>query len=187
MATRSATAGVREAARRLAAPFWKRVEGAQLDRFFVERLLRALLRRWREDRFARVKQGGFHGDSRAELSRVFIDLDATPGGGAGPGGEGESERIVASWTRPRRESKRAPFRQASLPFHGGFSVPLEVVLGGPGQGKSTVGRFLVLIHAAILLVTSPIEGIVPAADILQLEALLVGLSAEKIGLPKPAA
>jgi hypothetical protein len=183
MATRSATAGVREAARRLAAPFWKRVEGAQLDRFFVERLLRALHRRWREDRFARVKQGGFHGDSRAELSRVFIDLDATPGGGAGPGGEGESERIVASWTRPRRESKRARFPQASLQFHGGVSVPLEVVLGGPGQGKSTVGRFLVLIHAAILLITSPIEGIVPAADVLQLEALLRGLSAEKIPLP----
>ncbi len=196
---------MREAARKLAAPFWKRVEGAQLDRFFVERLLRALLRRWREDRFARVKQGGFHGDSRAELSRVFIDLDATPGGGAGPGGEGESERIVASWTRPRRESKRARLRQrppgfdgdssprvtpsglqTSLPFLGGFegfSVPLEVVLGGPGQGKSTVGRFLVLIHAAILLVTSPIEGIAAAAEIAQLEALLVGLSAEEIALP----
>jgi hypothetical protein len=164
---------MRRAVRALAAPFWEKVEKAGVDRFFLERLLRGLLRRWREDRFARVKQGGLHGDARAELARVFVDLDVSTGGRRAE----ESERIVASWMR-------GPHPRNLLDDIGDmFAVPLEVVLGGPGQGKSTVGRFLTLIHASILLVTSPVAGIAQPADVQQMEALLAGLSAEGIALP----
>ncbi len=191
MARKSRKLSVVEAARKVAAPFWQRVAEAGLDRFFLERLLRGLLRRWREDRFARVKQGGLHGDSRADLARVFIDLDATPRPGPLHGSPShEAERIVASWMRPGsgrpgKQSKRAaPDVDVVAELRSGLSVPMEVVLGGPGQGKSTVGRFLVLIHASILLLTSPIEGITPAADIAHMEALLASLSAEDIALPE---
>lgn len=184
MATKPASRRVREEIRKLAAPFWKRVEGSGLDRFVLERLLRALLRRWKEDRFARVRQGGIHGDSRAELARVFVDLDATPGWQGGPTRkQSESERIVASWMKSPSKVAGAGGRLDPHGFDSGPCVPLEVVLGGPGQGKSTVGRLLVLIHSAILLLSSPLEGIVQRAEAAHLEELLVGLSAEEIQLP----
>ncbi len=186
MATKSKTPKVIVDARKIAAPFWSHVEAAGLDRYFLDRLLRALLRRWREDRYARVRQGGLHGEARAELARVFIDLDATSGGrqavrtrGPGTG----SERIVASWMRPRPDGAPPRRRRSRAASEDWRSIPLEVVLGGPGQGKSTVGRFLVLIHGAILLLTSPLEGIITPAERAQLEGLLTNLSSEEIPLP----
>jgi hypothetical protein len=115
---------------------------------------------------------------------VFIDLEVTSGGLGDPWKPNASERIVASWMRPPGKSAVRRGRRAQVGFDGRRSVPLEVVLGGPGQGKSTVGRFLVLIHAAILLLTAPFEGLLQPADIQHLEALLAGLSAEKIPLPE---
>jgi hypothetical protein len=157
MARKTPTRKVNAALERLAAPFWEKVREAGLDGYFIERLLRALLRRWREDRFARVKQGGLHGDARAELSRVFVDLDV----GVGENPErGASARVVASWMWLRSGDLRSPRRLPSGGSHRA-QIPLEVLLGGPGQGKSTVGRFLSLIHGAILLLTAPLAGIVP--------------------------
>lgn len=172
-AKKSPIPSAREAARKVAAPFWKQVEASRLDRFFLDRLLHALLRRWKDERFARVRQGGLHGETRAELSRVFIDLEATPGDFGDPRKPNKLDRIVASWMRsPKKNAVRRD--QLSMPGHDAAPlVPLEVVLGGPGQGKSTVGRFLVRIHSAILLLTAPIEGIVQQADIQQMESLLL--------------
>lgn len=151
---------------KLAAPFWDDVASAGLDRFFQERLLRGLLRRFREDRFAKVRQGGIHGDQRADLSRVFIDLDVD-------GKEGQPERLVASWmkTGGSREGRFSP------------GAPTDIVLGGPGQGKSTVCRFLTLIHASIILLTSRLKGIASPADIRNMRVLIDGLEAEHIELP----
>jgi hypothetical protein len=183
MAKRSPRPNVRDAARKAAAPFWERVERSGLDRFFLGRLLRALVRRFREDRYARVKQGGLHGDARAELSRVFVDLDATPrvGGRSRGFGERESERIVASWMKaPRPHHPRPGFEALPELFLG---LQVEVVLGGPGQGKSTVGRFLSMIHTSILVLSSPIESVATPAEAQQMEALLTSLGAEAIPLP----
>lgn len=166
---------VSPALEQLAAPFWAKVRESGLDGYFIERLLRALLRRWREDRFARVKQGGLHGDARPELARVFVDLDVGAAEGAALG---RSERVVASWMRrfPHQRSavQRALFEAGSL----------EVILGGPGQGKSTVGRFLSLIHGAILLLTAPVQGIALDAEVADLHAMLDGLAREGIPFPE---
>ncbi len=184
MARARPTKPTNAALQRLAEPFWEKVRGAAIDEYFLERLLRALLRRWRDDRFARVKQGGLQGDSRAELARVFIDLDVGfDDAPRRPDETAEATRVVASWMRLRSAPIRHPRQRMPTPeLFGGVS--LEVLLGGPGQGKSTVGRFLMLIHGAVLLLTSPIAGITTDADVANMRALLGGIARENIPLPE---
>jgi len=160
----------------VAAPFWRRVSNAGLDRFFLARLLKSLLWRFREDRFARVRQGGVVTDKRAELSRVFVDLEAQdePIDDVEPA----PEPIVASWMRGHEAKQDATARQGMAldEFLAHGQAPMDVVIGGPGQGKSTVCRCLLLIHATILLLTCPPElvgaDLVPKADAAPLLVLL---------------
>lgn len=183
MAKKSAQQKVRDRAQKLGAPFWEGLQNAGFDRFFIERVGRSLVRRFRQDRFARVKQGGVHGDNRADLARVFVDLDVSTGNAENDSHQ-KFERVVASWTRRKKSANTEDLQQPillDLLRHG--ELPLEVILGGPGQGKSTIGRFLVLIHAAILVLSSPIDTIATATDTQQMEVLLSGLSAENIPWP----
>jgi len=122
------------------------------------------------DTYARIEQAGHTPEARAPLARVFTDIEATRFPVAedkempGPGIlvtllEAASERLVPTGTREPDASVdehghtevdgRDP-AQGGRPARGRF-----VLVGGPGQGKSTIGQFLCQLHRAAILRDRP--------------------------------
>lgn len=112
------------------------------------------------DQFTNLEQAGHTTEDRIPLARVFVDLQVsterriTPSDGA----EGEPEggfvsKIVEAASVPLRPTAvqpdiaaGAPSERASIPDPGRF-----VLVGGPGQGKTTVSQFICQLFRAALL------------------------------------
>ncbi|AGP39264.1 AAA family ATPase [Sorangium cellulosum] len=114
------------------------------------------------DQFAKLEQGG-HREGGIPLRKVFVDLpitarpvhDADPRGSEGSGDRRLFVRMLlrqkaAPLASPagRLETRRAPGEPGNLPARErrGF-----LVVGGPGQGKSTLGQLACQVHRAALL------------------------------------
>jgi energy-coupling factor transporter ATP-binding protein EcfA2 len=147
--------GAAEPEDRLAA--W--VGRAQLPPEADRALVRWLDRELKEDQYARLEQAGHSVEDAIPLAPVFIDLEALPGPVEDPPVEVAPENgflFQALGLEPQRLwtltflSGRPEFgeqRPRNILLH----LRGIVLIGGPGQGKSTVGQILCQIHRAALL------------------------------------
>jgi hypothetical protein len=125
------------------------------------------------DRWANLEQAGSTAEKQISVSRVFIDLPAFPeqsteppeeqGDDLLPGIVAEVVEASAQRLDPRTLEAERLFRvgltglgEANGPFDGRV-----VLLGGPGQGKSTIGQFLCQVFRAAILRTRPPESLAP--------------------------
>lgn len=131
-----------------------------------ERVIRRFLQEeLRRDQFARLGQAGSTGEDQIPLARVFIDLPVAaerkneppaeevkdgrlPTGFVAMAREAAAQRLDAETLHAWRQARPAAEREAQPP--GRF-----VVIGGPGQGKSTVGQFICQLFRAALLKDMP--------------------------------
>lgn len=101
------------------------------------------------DRFASLDQAGEVGDESVPLTRIFIDLDVALREGDRP------VAASANTTSVLDEAEWQSFVQGEATSAMRLMLSDEprrlVLIGGPGQGKSTLGQFLAQIHRASLL------------------------------------
>lgn len=129
---------------------------ARVPAEWAEVLTRWLERQFVSDQYARLEQAGHNLEEAIPLAPVFVDLEVSSGPQASmppePNPEngfvaqalartpkllGDRERVLA------KESLPDPERRSES---NGY-----VLIGGPGQGKSTVGQFLCQVHRGALL------------------------------------
>jgi hypothetical protein len=127
---------------------------------FAAIMLRHLQLELLDDQFARLSQGGYVSANRVSLSTVFVDL---PIDGAAdleppePEQQGAPQRITFLQRAFAEASRvlRPSYRPRSSPVGPGSARSLIpgrcVVVGGPGQGKTTVGVFACQLMRAALL------------------------------------
>lgn len=133
---------------------------------FEATMLRLLMREFREQRATRLQQAGHVDDAATPLESVFVDLpygasmerierrmellgDLRPSGG--PGGLlGDLLALVSLKLDPVSVARAFPEGHEPAPVR-------HLVLGGPGQGKSTISQFLAQVARARLLHDQPRE------------------------------
>jgi hypothetical protein len=104
---------------------------------------------YQSDRFANLDQAGEVGDESVSLTRIFVDLDVALREGEQPsiksinpgGALAETE-----WSAFMRGEDTSAMRLLLCE-----EPERVVIIGGPGQGKSTLGQFLAQIHRSSLL------------------------------------
>lgn len=139
---------------------------------FGHLIRRALKESLRRDRHARLRDGGDVADPVVRTSQVFIDLPvdipATLGATLSQDAQEDSDaeiskvaNVVAQLTKlsKNRLSSEDLQVQQDRTVHaiGTTRTPCSrvVIVGGPGQGKSTIGTFLAQIFRALLLKDDP--------------------------------
>ncbi len=123
-----------------------------------------LARELDREQYARLEQAGHHAENRIALARVFVDLSVS----SSPveerdndGADAYAFRFLQFLCKPASDRRRdglAGRRRRVFPNGEVYeaedteSLPNGVVLvGGPGQGKSTLGQLLCQLHRAWLL------------------------------------
>ncbi len=97
------------------------------------------------EQYAALDDAGDVEDERVALQRVFIDLDVKPP--TFPQSPQTLERLP-EWLKQAAEDED---RTSALSYLLDDSVLGLVLIGGPGEGKSTLGQYLVQIHRARLI------------------------------------
>ena len=96
------------------------------------------------EKYAALDDAGDVEDERIALQRVFIDLDAKPL--RLPQDPQALERLP-EWLKQAADDERS----SALSYLLDDSIPGLVLIGGPGEGKSTLGQYLAQIHRARLI------------------------------------
>ncbi|HDL60333.1 MAG TPA: hypothetical protein ENH14_02635 [candidate division WOR-3 bacterium] len=96
------------------------------------------------EKYAALDDAGDVEDERIALQRVFIDLDAKPP--RLPQDPQALERLP-EWLKQAADDERS----SALSYLLDDSIPGLVLIGGPGEGKSTLGQYLAQIHRARLI------------------------------------
>jgi energy-coupling factor transporter ATP-binding protein EcfA2 len=127
------------------------LEGGGFSRENIGAVLREwILKDFLQDRYATLAQAGHRPDERVPLAKVFIDLRVA---------EREFAEVVTLDEATERQ-ETFPFAAAVLseefpPCDAGRtkagSRNTHLLVGGPGQGKSTVGQFVAQLHRLGLL------------------------------------
>jgi hypothetical protein len=117
----------------------------ELERTLVNYLEKTLI----AERFVRLEQAGHSAQQPVALTQVFVDL---------PIGR-EHDRTGELFLR-RLLERAAPLERAAQDGGRGES-PRIVLVGGPGQGKTTLGQFACQIFRAGLLAGLPAESLSP--------------------------
>ena len=113
-----------------------------------------LTKTFKDDQYARLDQAGETDPDRSTLLRqVFVDLEVKPRDGKQP--RYLRRRQAALFEEPQH-TVEAFFQHEdkALSAMGCFlqeQWPKIIVIGGPGQGKSTLGQYLAQVHRAHLL------------------------------------
>jgi hypothetical protein len=113
----------------------------------------------RVDQYVRLAQAGHVGDERTPLARVFVDLRATTGETSGASHlvvnavQSASDRpVYPSLVERERDAEAQRQKDGAVQTQRGWSDPSRfVVVGGPGQGKSTLVQHLAQRYRAALL------------------------------------
>ncbi len=142
------------------------LEGQQAD--FAEVMSLFLQKELRNEQFVKLEQAGHTIDQKTSLAHVFVDLPVTDHPVTEPFINAQSARlgivgeILQAGSRVLRASKcnsdegdLDPKRTRSR------TLGRYVVVGGPGQGKSTVGQFLSQMYRAAILQDCPAHTIAP--------------------------
>jgi len=142
------------------------LEGQQPD--FAEVMSLFLQKELRNEQFVKLEQAGHTTDQKTSLAHVFVDLPVTDHPIPEPSLDALSARpgIVAEILQEGSGVLRAS--QRITDEGGGEAKPTRgrtsgryVVVGGPGQGKSTVGQFLSQMYRAAILQDCPAHTIAP--------------------------
>lgn len=139
-----------------------------------------LARVFKAERYAELDQGGGVDDRKVPLARVFVDVPYT----------GESaEDIFALEEEAGEQQASAATIVDLLNLH---ATPIDraqaasrgriLVIGGPGQGKSTLGRFICQIYRCELLARHENLGL---QEKISLEVNRTRLICEEEGIPLP--
>lgn len=120
----------------------------QADQNALERTIQAYLRAiYNREQYAQLDQAGDVSDTPVKLQNVFFDLSAK-------GSDNQSSTTLGNL---RRQSSRAFTAKNGEPSAEVVQLMLStdaskvVLLGGPGEGKSTLGQYLAQLHRATLL------------------------------------
>lgn len=136
------------------------------------------------DQYANLEQAGRVADEQIPISRVFVDLPI----------EGDDDvleedpHVVATAlemaSQPLDPQSRLPTETPLERRHDVQQLGRLVVVGGPGQGKTTAGQFLCQLFRTSLLKDRPAGSLTPEAQsaISQMEA-----QCEEEGIPLPTA
>jgi hypothetical protein len=121
---------------------------------FERTVRRALVNTLRRSQFTALKDAGSVTDQKIRTSQVFVDVPFQAAGHyAVPGSESRLVRTVIERARAKYDNlDLAPRRQGRADGRRGSGR--LVVLGGPGQGKSTAASFVVQLFRASLLLRS---------------------------------
>jgi hypothetical protein len=120
-----------------------------------------LTTKFERDRLAILEQAGDAGDDKVPLERIFIDLRVQLGAEHSASLSAQPD-IPNDRDLAKSVSRREP--QSALQMFLQTPMRKVVLIGGPGEGKSTLGQFLCQIHRAALLggqVEFSSEGTVP--------------------------
>lgn len=156
------------------------------ERDYYPLILKYLQRELLADQYAQLEQAGHSGDDAIPLSQVFIDL---PTSFRPPSTEPESSReadtpnfvatIIADASTSLRAANEPSTELEGRAFPGSSSknrMGRYVLIGGPGQGKTTIGQYICQIFRSSLLRDAP-------ANRLSQDALnaVVGLTQQRKG------
>lgn len=138
-----------------------------------------LQRELRNDQFAKLEQAGHTADQKTALANVFIDLPSLDRPQADPPEEKDSKLppgIVHELLQAGSEVLRPSTATSSVADSQAIFRPRPgryVLIGGPGQGKSTIGQFICQLHRASILKERPAHTISTEAT-----SILMSLEAE---------
>lgn len=132
---------------------------------FDDAMARFLQKELLADQWANLEQAGRSDDEQVPVSRVFVDLPFSDQRQPDPPVESSQEDLMPGFVAHVVEAASHRLDPASLNSQRGNRESEEsgpspsegrlVLLGGPGQGKSTVGQFVCQMFRAALLRTRP--------------------------------
>jgi ABC-type oligopeptide transport system ATPase subunit len=145
------------------------------------------------DQYARLREAGSATERRAALARVFVDLPVSNQSESEPPSEEEEKRhanpsfvqqvikignlrLDRKSVLDRRVSDKS-VRNEAPPEDGRF-----VLIGGPGQGKSTLGQYLCQLYRAAILKDRPRSKLSEEATT-ALDAIVDQCTQDKVELP----
>lgn len=123
-----------------------------------------------EDQYARLEQAGHSAEGKIPLARVFLDIEATQSPNVEPREKAEPDELrpgfiaellgvePGSLTLPAASKGTAVLNERPV-APGPAASPVErkqghyLLIGGPGQGKSTLTQYLCQLHRTALLAT----------------------------------
>ena len=129
---------------------------------FMKVMVNFLQKELLDDHYSKLEQAGHSPENRVPLERVFVDLPSYPNRQSEAPKEGEDPQKLPSGFLSTILKKGAlclktDEEYATLSGQRQVQVPQQsdagryVLIGGPGQGKSTLAQFLCQIHRANLL------------------------------------
>jgi hypothetical protein len=137
-----------------------------LSQDFGGTISRYLQSELRAAQYVRLGQAGDVSDRKLLLANVFVDLPVAPNPepdvlqafGTRPGGIvseliANGERVLRRNRQDRDDEAPESFERQTAKSKVSMRLGRHVLVGGPGQGKSTVGQFLCQIYRAALLET----------------------------------
>lgn len=145
-------------------------------------LVSALAHQLAEDHFAKLEQAGVNDDDAIPLRRVFIDLYTTEreDGASSPKKKG----IVAELLSMAPAAMSDGFIEDQIEPQGKHRKACAgfIIIGGPGQGKSTLGQLACQAHRVALLVAH--RGVLAAKEQKALADFVDAKAAKEIPLPQ---
>lgn len=99
------------------------------------------------DQYAQLDQAGEIGEKPMPLRRVFIDLDVKPRSNKDVRAMAKTRDDIADSLLELAEKETVSATETLI----SGNIPRTVVIGGPGQGKSTLCQYIAQIHRAYLL------------------------------------
>lgn len=137
------------------AEFALRLTTRVLDKRLDETLQLYLSKSFKDDQYARLDQAGETDPDRTTLLRqIFVDLEVKPRSGQQPRRSRRGQATLFEEPKRIAEELRIPGEGKALSAMDCFlreRWPTIVVIGGPGQGKSTLGQYLAQVHRTTLL------------------------------------
>ena len=141
----------------------RQLQGQRPDfELIVSRFLQVELR---TDLYSRLEQAGHTSDDRIPLARVFVDLPAADNPRVNPPKDDDMQPrpgpgLLADLLQHASQILKPSVCASEVPrieAHGkrGPEPGRFVVVGGPGQGKSTLGQFLCQLYRAAILKDQP--------------------------------
>lgn len=120
----------------------------------------------RHEQFVKLEQAGHTIDQKTSLANVFVDLPASEHPTSDPNIELEDPEIVEQVLETGGNILRPSLyifddSERDMDTQNNSNLGRYVIVGGPGQGKSTVGQFLCQMYRAAILQDCPAHTIAP--------------------------